>query len=70
LAAALLEHAIRDDDDFARHVDYIHLNPVKHGYVEHPAQWLHSSFQRWVRSGLYPADWAASPSEDGGFGER
>ncbi|MEI6209946.1 MAG: transposase [Desulfuromonadales bacterium] len=23
------EHLIRDDDDFARHVDYIHFNPVK-----------------------------------------
>lgn len=25
------EHTIRDEDDFARHVDYIHFNPVKHG---------------------------------------
>ena len=27
------EHTIRDEDDFARHVDYIHFNPVKHGLV-------------------------------------
>src|SRR5437016_4337028 len=27
------EHAIRDDSDFERHVDYIHSNPAKHGYV-------------------------------------
>ena len=27
------EHVIRDDADYARHVDYIHFNPVKHGYV-------------------------------------
>src|SRR5258705_10423718 len=27
------EHTIRDDLDFERHVDYIHWNPVKHGYV-------------------------------------
>ena len=27
------EHTIRDDDDFARHVDYIHINPVKHRLV-------------------------------------
>ncbi len=24
------EHAIRDDRDFQRHIDYIHCNPVKH----------------------------------------
>lgn len=28
------EHTLRDERDFARHVDYIHRNPVKHGYVE------------------------------------
>jgi putative transposase len=28
------EHLIRDDLDYARHVDYIHYNPVKHGYVD------------------------------------
>src|ERR1700680_2690533 len=27
------EHVIRDDDDLERHIDYIHFNPVKHGYV-------------------------------------
>jgi putative transposase len=26
------EHTIRDDGDFARHVDYIHFNPVKHDW--------------------------------------
>jgi len=25
------EHTIRDDWDFRSHVDYIHINPVKHG---------------------------------------
>jgi hypothetical protein len=27
------EQAIRDDEDYAAHVDYCHINPVKHGYV-------------------------------------
>ena len=27
------EHTVRDEKDFARHVDYIHFNPVKHGHV-------------------------------------
>ena len=25
------EHTIRDEDDLVRHIDYIHINPVKHG---------------------------------------
>jgi hypothetical protein len=29
-------------------LDYIHFNPVKHGFVEHPAEWPHSSFCRYV----------------------
>jgi hypothetical protein len=51
------EHTIRDDQDFATHMDYTHLHPVKHGLVEHPADWPHSSFRRCVASGLYPAGW-------------
>ena len=31
------EHLIRDEGDFARHVDYIHFNPVKHGHVSRAA---------------------------------
>jgi putative transposase len=33
------EHTIRDDRDYASHMDYTHFNPVKHGYVQHPADW-------------------------------
>jgi len=43
------EHAIRDDADFAAHMDFIHCNPVKHGMAEHPAEWPFSSFRRCVR---------------------
>src|SRR6202012_2556477 len=51
------EHAIRDEADLERHVDYIHLNPVKHGYVSRVADWQHSSFHRFVERGLLDADW-------------
>ncbi|QSA97578.1 transposase [Methylococcus sp. EFPC2] len=54
------EHAIRDDEDYARHVDYIHYNPIKHGYVEKLIDWPHSSFHRYVKAGIYTSDWAAS----------
>ena len=53
------EHAIRDEQDYQRHVDYIHYNPVKHGHVRAPNEWLHSSFARWVERGMYPENWAA-----------
>jgi putative transposase len=51
------EHAIRDEDDYACHLDYIHYNPVKHGYVAAVAQWPYSTFHRWVKGGNYPLDW-------------
>lgn len=52
------EHTIRDDDDYCRHVDYIHYNPVKHGYVRSPRDWQWSSFAEYVANGIYPEDWA------------
>ena len=53
------EHTIRDDADYAAHMDYIHFNPVKHGLAAHPAEWPHSTFHRAVAAGLYPPDWHA-----------
>ncbi len=52
------EHTLNGDDDFERHFDYIHYNPVKHGYVRCPRDWPWSSFHRWVKSGVYPEHWA------------
>lgn len=51
------EHAIRDLNDWRRHVDYIHFNPVKHGLVSAAADWPHSSFARRVAEGWYPPQW-------------
>jgi putative transposase len=65
------EHTIRNEADFTRHLDYIHFNPVKHGYVPRVRDWLYSSFHRWVRLGAYPDDWASDNTEDSRpFGER
>ena len=52
------EHAIRDENDYVRHVDYIHFNPVKHRLVQRARDWPYSSFHRHVLLGVYPADWA------------
>jgi putative transposase len=54
------EHCIRDADDWRGHLDYIHNNPVKHGYCLTPAEWPYSSFGRAVEQGLYTADWGAN----------
>ena len=65
------EHALRDQRDFNIHCDYIHYNPVKHGYVARVADWPHSSFHRFVENGAYPLDWAGHPelADVAGFGE-
>lgn len=55
------EHLIRDEDDFRNHVDYIHINPVKHGHVRRAIDWPHSSIHRFVRDGLCDPAWAAEP---------
>lgn len=52
------EHTIRDERDLQAHMDYIHYNPVKHGYASCPHAWRWSSFHRWVKEGRYPDDWA------------
>ena len=53
------EHVITDEVDLENHFDYIHYNPVKHGYVERPRDWPASSFHRWVAHGHYDIDWGA-----------
>jgi putative transposase len=52
------EHTIRDDRDYAAHMDYIHFNPVKHGLASNAADWPFSSLRRCVANGIYPSDWA------------
>ena len=41
------EHSIRDERDLQHHFDYIHYNPVKHGYVEDYGEWVWSSFRQY-----------------------
>lgn len=51
------EHTIRDERDYAAHVDYVHFNPVKHGLVTDVAAWPYSTFHRDVARGIYPEAW-------------
>ena len=58
------EHTIRDEADYAHHLDYIHYNPVKHGWAKRPVDWPYSSFRLFVERGSYPLDWCG-PSRVG-----
>lgn len=51
------EHTIRDEADLNKHLDYIHYNPIKHGYVKAAKDWKYSSFTRFVKNGYYDEDW-------------
>ncbi|MBR0694654.1 REP-associated tyrosine transposase [Bradyrhizobium lablabi] len=64
------EHLIRDEVDYARHVEYCYVNPLKHRLVTRVREWPHSSFHRDVRAGLFPEDWGGDSAMSGDFGER
>ena len=56
------------EDDFAEHVDYIHYNPVKHGYVKRPIDWPYSSFHDYVKRGILDPNWGVGkPAKDLGI---
>ena len=63
------EHQIRDDQDLQNHMDYIHYNPVKHGYVQSAADWPYSSIHRYIREGWFTADWGVTREAEEGYGE-
>jgi len=58
------EHAIRDEDDWRQHVDYIHNNPVKHGYVTCARDWQYSSFHRYQNKGMHASDWESMTNQE------
>lgn len=63
------EHAIRDENDYARHMHYCYGNPVKHGLVNEVADWPYSSYHRDVKAGLYPDEHCSEIDPEFSFGE-
>lgn len=53
------EHLIKDEGDLERCLEYIHYNPVKHGYVNKPYDWVYGTFKRDAEKGLYEIDWCS-----------
>ena len=62
------EHTIRDNRDFDAHVNYVHINPVKHGHVARASDWPHSTLHRYIKNGVLAEDWTCT-SPEGTFGE-
>lgn len=63
------DHIIRDEEDLKRHMDYIHFNPVKHGYVCRAHEFRYSSIHNYRE--FYPSDWGEKdiPVFDEKYGE-
>jgi putative transposase len=43
------DRCIRSEKDFWRHFNYIHHNPVKHGYVQKMEEYEFSSYNYWIK---------------------
>ncbi|MDT8384932.1 MAG: transposase [Gammaproteobacteria bacterium] len=61
------EHLIRDEHDYRAHMDYVHINPVKHGLVKCVRDWPYSTFHHLVKQGMYPIDWAGGHEKGLGY---
>ncbi|MFL6674295.1 MAG: REP-associated tyrosine transposase [Massilia sp.] len=60
------DYRVADDAEYAALVDYVHTNPLRHGFCEHPSEWPWSSLHRFLAAGfgapgpeLPPAPWAS-----------
>jgi putative transposase len=58
------DHIIRNENDFKKHMDYIHYNPVKHGITLKPEEYKYTSFNKWVENGFYEKGWGHSEPFD------
>ena len=65
------DHIIRNQEDLNRHIDYIHYNPVKHGYAPNLSDWKYSSINKYKKDGYYSDDWGQREEFvfDGNYGE-
>lgn len=57
------DFAIATEHDWRKYLDYIHYNPVKHGYAKKPSDWPWSSFHTAVKKGWYKPGWGTTEPE-------
>ena len=43
------DYCIRNKKDFFKHFNYIHNNPIKHGYVNKMSCYSLSSYNKWLK---------------------
>jgi len=46
------------------HIDYIHYNPVKHGYVQKPSNGNIPAFIKYIKNGVLSEDWAGCETDN------
>ena len=51
------DHIIRDEKDLKNHVDYLHFNPVQHGWARKPEDFQFSTFRKLLEPGEYQIGW-------------
>lgn len=51
------ESTVKSENHLTSFTDYVHYNPVKHGHVNCPEEWQHSSIHSYIRDGIYASDW-------------
>jgi putative transposase len=51
------DYRVGDDDEYAALIDYVHSNPMRHGFCQNAVEWPWSSLHRFVSAG-----WAAPQS--------
>jgi putative transposase len=52
------EELLGDEAEVQRRIDYIHSDPVRHGWVRSPKKWPFSSLHAYVYHGLRPMYWS------------
>ena len=57
------EHAVTDADEYARHVEYIWMNPVKAGFVDRPEDYLYSSLRLKAEVDPTPMQFQLNPGD-------
>ena len=63
------DHVIRDEKDFENHINYIHYNPIKHGYARNLSDWQYRSFAVWEQRGVYDREITWDEPVNGEWGE-
>jgi putative transposase len=46
------DYRIGDDDEYTALIDYVHSNPMRHGFCEQASEWPWSSLHRFIAAGF------------------